>query len=166
MEKYLKYLKQILIFLLIFLIQSCFITKWRIFGIAPDLILAYIIIMALTYNVAEAAAFAILAGILTDILSSVFFGFNTFIFLYMSVGIYLLGHKYIRGSQWLAFLFVIAGSIVYSIVFYIVVCFTGGAGNFWIYLLKNCIFFGIYTAVASFPIVIYFDKWIFRFADR
>lgn len=74
---YKKQLKAALILFSVILLEFTLYGRLRIFGIAPDLSLAALVIYPLFFSLSHCLGFAFLAGILRDAISALPFGFNT-----------------------------------------------------------------------------------------
>jgi rod shape-determining protein MreD len=106
--------------LISFVLQSTILQFLKIFGVTVNLVLVVLVVISLQTDEITGAGLGFLAGFLTDILYSQFFGVNTLLFL--SIG-YLTGRiaeDVYKFDYFTNLYFVLFGTLFYHVFFYFI----------------------------------------------
>lgn len=115
MKKVYASLLLILLFILIFTVQITILNKIKLFGITPNLILVTVVMVALWYNIYVSSIFALLSGIITDILFSFSIGKSLVIYLVIAILINTISKIYRKESGTVIMYVITIGTIVFEI---------------------------------------------------
>lgn len=138
----------ILIFVVVYLLQTTFVSYIAILGIKPDLILAALVCFGAFYGKEKGALMAVIMGIIVDLLFGKIFGVNTLMYLYIVVAAsvifeYLFEHNFLTvGVVTLALS--LLGGAVYSLILLL-----SGQPFGLLFIVKMVLPYALYTALAA-----------------
>lgn len=115
MKKVYASLLLILLFILIYTVQITILNKIKLFGITPNLILVTVVMVALWYNIYVSSIFALLSGIITDMLFSFSIGRSLVIYLVIAILINTISKIYRKESGAVILYVITIGTIVFEI---------------------------------------------------
>lgn len=113
-------IKKLLGIYIAFLIQSLLFENIKIFSVSPDILLACVILFAVTENFRYASFLGAFAGLLKDALYSSVFGINTLLYMYLALFVSLTADEKNGNSplimSWILFVAVSAFEIVTALL--------------------------------------------------
>ena len=112
-----KFLSLSLSSLLIYLIQTTFVLNFRLYGVAANLPLIYVVMVALLFGNRAGLAAAFFSGLLLDILYSQAVGINVFIFCTIAILIDLFDEVLFKDNSLTPLMLIVAGTVVYHGLF-------------------------------------------------
>ena len=139
----------VLITVLLFLVQSTFVSLINVYGVKPDIPLVFILCVSLIKGEKKGAFVGFLNGLLEDILYGRFLGFNA---ITKSLSGYILGvgsRNIYKGPALITMVFVFLSSIIYHIIFIIFSIVTKEISSPWIYILPVAIPSAIFNMLIS-----------------
>lgn len=128
MKKIFAFILLIMLFILIFLIQTIVLNNIKFFGINSNLLLVTVIMISLWYNTYLSNIFAILTGIIADIFFSFTIGKSAIIYLVISIVITLIAKVYKKDNNLVIISVMILGVIIFEVAM-VVVNFGMGLNN-------------------------------------
>ena len=115
-----KYLFNFVGVYLAFLVQSLIIEKIKIFSCSPDILLATVVICAVSLGGFKAAAIGGFAGLVTDVFYGQVFGVNLLAYMYFALAVGLIVDKHTDNSPllmgWVCFVSLTAYEIIISVL--------------------------------------------------
>ncbi|SCZ77210.1 rod shape-determining protein MreD [Acidaminobacter hydrogenoformans] len=112
-----KLLSLVLSSLLVYLIQTTFVLNFRFYGVAANLPLIYVVMVALLFGNRVGLAAAFLSGLLLDVLYSQAVGINIFIFCAIAILIDLFDEALFKDNSLTPLILIVAGTAVYHGLF-------------------------------------------------
>lgn len=113
-------LKKMLGIYIIFLLQSLIFENIRIFSCPPDILIAAVIVLAISSDLASAALMGGFAGLLTDVMYGGVFGINTLMYMYLGLLVSLAVDKKSDNSPlimgWISFVCIAIMEIVVTLL--------------------------------------------------
>ncbi|MBO4896942.1 MAG: rod shape-determining protein MreD [Clostridia bacterium] len=143
------------VLVLVFLIlQSTFCQFIKIWDIMPNLVLAYIISLALTSDdIMYAGGFGFAAGLLWDITWGRVFGVRTLLFMYIAILAYRAGEYVYRKNISVCVIFTLVGAVITESIFFAANFILTHNASFWQSFFRTIVPSAAYTA--AFQLVIY-----------
>lgn len=143
-----KHFIRALLVLIFLILQSTFCHFIKITGVMPNLVLAYVIALALTSdNIMYAGAFGLAAGLLWDILWSRVFGIQSLTFMYIAILAYRAGEYMYRKNLTVCVIFTLTGTILAESILYITGFVLTYEASFWHAFFRTIIPSAAYTAI-------------------
>lgn len=112
-----KFLWLLLSALMVFLLQTTFLVNFRFFGVAANLPLIYVVMVALLFGNRFGLGAAVLSGILLDVLYAQAVGVNTLIFCVIAVLIDLFDEALFKDNSLTPLMLTVLGTLVYHGLF-------------------------------------------------
>jgi rod shape-determining protein MreD len=103
--------------LVIYLIQTTFVLNFRFHGVAANLPLIYVVMVALLFGNRAGLAAAALSGLYLDVLYSRAVGINIFIFCVIAILIDLFDEALFKDNSLTPLLLIFLGTVVYHALF-------------------------------------------------
>ena len=149
-----KHFVRALLVLLFLILQSTFCHFIKIMGVMPDLVLAYIIALALTSDsIIYSGAYGLAAGLLWDIMWSRVFGIQSLLFMYIAVLAYRAGEYMYKKDLSVCVVFTLICTIPVKSIFYIAGFVLEYDASFWHAFFRTIIPAAAYTAICQ--VIIY-----------
>ena len=149
-----KHFIRALLVLVFLILQSTFCHFIKIWGIMPNLVLAYIISLALTSDdIMYAGAFGLAAGLLWDIMWSRVFGVRSLLFMYIAILAYRAGEYMYRKNLSVCVIFTLVGTILTESIFFATGFILKHNASFWHAFFRTIVPSAAYTAALQ--IIIY-----------
>jgi len=147
-------------------LQSTLINYIQIFGIKPNLLLIFVVCVALFGGSIEGGMVGLFCGVVADIIGHGAFGVNSLAYLYIGVIVGYLAITFFRGGAIVAIGFVFCTSIICGLLYYTFTYFMWGDTNLFLALFRKIIPESIYTTAITLPIYFLFEKINFRLGVR
>ena len=160
-----KFVKQFIIAMILFVLQYTLFVKLKIWGVIPNFILAYIVVVATAKDMSESIFTALLLALLNDLLINRFFGFDLLFFLFAVVLINYLCVKFIRGNFMVATMFIFGTQFLYSVFFYCINNITAKDSCFFPYIFRQGLFSSFYISIFSLIILFFLDQRLYHHRD-
>lgn len=133
--------------ILLTILQTTFVKYITIFGVKPNLMLIFVICIALVEGAEKGAIIGFFCGVFVDLLGAGPFGYNTLSFLYLALLCGTLRKTFFVGNHLIASIFTMIASAIYGLVYYIFFIYfwqdTSFLLTFFTRLLPECIYNGI-----------------------
>ncbi len=138
----------IMVFAVIYVLQTTFVEYISIFGVKPDLILAALVCFGAFHGKEKGALLALVTGAVVDLLFGKIFGVNTLMYLYIVILAsvvfeYLFEHNILTVGV-VTLVLGLLGELVYSLILML-----SGQNFGLLMMLKVILPYAIYTALAS-----------------
>lgn len=127
----------------------------KLFGVRPNLLLAFVVCVALLRGSVEGGAVGLMCGIFSDVMGYGTFGVNTFMLLYIGVVLGLFCGKFYRVRSIVAFSFAFAASFTYGFLYYFFAYYVWGNGGMWFAISRKILPESLYTAFMSMLILLF-----------
>jgi rod shape-determining protein MreD len=101
----------------VYLIQTTFIVNFRFYGVAANLSLVFVVLVALLFGNRAGLTVAVLSGLLIDVLFSRAVGINIFIFCVIAILIDLFDESLFKDNSLTPLLLITAATVVYHLLF-------------------------------------------------
>ena len=147
-----RHIFKVLTLIVVFVLQGGLCPHIEMLGIAPNLVLATVIIMALSSDFIEAGIYGGCAGMLMDIFWGRVFGFNTLIFLYVALAVRFFLEMTYKNTPTITAGITFVAVFVYELIYYFFSYMIWGEGVFLYALLRVMIPAAAYTAAIQFVI--------------
>lgn len=134
----------------VFILQSGVCPYIEILGIAPNIVLATVIIMALSSDFVEAGIYGGCAGVVMDICWGRVFGFHTLSFLYLALAVRFFLEMTYKNTPTVTAGITFVITLVYEMIYYFFSYVIWGEGVFLYALLRIMIPTAAYTAAVQF----------------
>ena len=138
----------IVVFVIIYVLQTTFVEYISIFGVKPDLILAALICFGAFHGKEKGALLALVTGAVVDLLFGKIFGVNTLMYLYIVILAsvvfeYLFEHNVLTVGV-VTFVLSLLGEMVYSLILML-----SGQSFGLLMMIKIVVPYAVYTALAA-----------------
>lgn len=130
--------------IVLFCIESTILKDFAIRGITPNLIIAFVVSVALLRGSKTGAVVGGLLGILQDLLFYPFFGFQTLFYIYIGLGVGFFNKDFYKDNYVLPLLLISVADLLYGFVMYV-----------FFYLFKGHLNIGDYIGNIILPEMIY-----------
>lgn len=101
----------------VYLIQSTFVINFRLYGVAANLSLVFVVLVALLFGNRDGLMVAFLSGLLNDVLFSRAVGVNIFIFCTIAILIDLFDELLFKDNSLTPLLLISIATVVYHVLF-------------------------------------------------
>lgn len=148
MRQFFSYLTLVLLLIL----QTTLGAELAVFGVAPDLVLVFVLCRCLSLAPIPAAAFGMVAGLLLDMAGGRLMGFHGILMLYVGLGASIFGNNFFRGNLYVSIAAAFCVTVVYQLLyaFFNFIIFGGVSTG---YLLLHIILTGaVYNALCALPL--------------
>ncbi len=145
----LNYILSYLTLFVLFIVQTTLSIYIDIFGIAPNLVFVYILCYSMYNFPSRSAVLCAIAGILTDLYTQQFVGFNALAFMYIGLAMSNFASSLIKNNIWTSFLGVLLVSIVYHSALLIAGYVVPGHSGFIYPFARFAVPTAVYDAVLS-----------------
>ena len=130
-------------------LQTTIFNFISIYGIRPNLLLAFVVCVALLRGNVEGGMTGLLCGILTDVMGYGSFGIHALLYMYIGIAIGFFSGKFYRVRLVVAFSFTFVINLTYGLLYYFFAFYIWGKGGMW-FAISNKIFpESLYTAFLS-----------------
>ncbi|MCX8129230.1 MAG: rod shape-determining protein MreD [Clostridia bacterium] len=151
--------------LIITIIQCTVLDYIRVYNVKPDLMIVFVIAVALLRGNVEGAAIGFVMGLLHDVISGKILGFYSLLGLYLGLIIGSVNKRLYRENFLVIIFFTFISSIAYEGGVYFLSTLTNGNADF-VYAFKALILpEAVYNSIASIIIYILVIKMNYRFED-
>ena len=147
-------------------LQTTLINCLQIFGVKPNLLLVFVVCVALLGGSIEGGMVGLLCGVIADVVGHGAFGINSLAYLYVGVVVGYLCINFFRGGAIVAIGFVFGTSIVCGLLYYAFTYLMWGDTNLFLVLLRRIIPETIYNTAITLPIYFLFKRIDFRLGVR
>lgn len=145
--------------ILIAVLQPTLFSALKIFGIAPDIFLVFVVATAFLRGKTEGAVCGAVCGLVFDFLAGRLIGVNALIFMYAGFCVGMIKERYISGAGAITVGVITAiVSLVCSFVYYIAYSMVSGDIGFFAALIRIILPGAIYTAIAGVVLFIPIEK--------
>ena len=149
-----KHFVRALLVLVFLILQSTLCHFIKIMGVMPDLVLAYIIALALTSDsILYAGTYGLAAGLLLDIMWSRVFGIQSLLLMYIAVLAYRAGEYMYKKNLSVCMVFTLVGTVLVKSIFYITGFVLEYDASFWHAFFRTIIPAAAYTSICQ--VIIY-----------
>lgn len=150
---------------IIILLQSTVLDYIKVFGVKPNLLIIFIISVALLSNNVEGAITGFFAGLSQDIVSGKVLGFYSLLGLYLGLIVGSVNKRLYRENVLIIVFFTFISTVVYELAVCCINIFTNGQIAF-VYSLRNIILpEAIYNSLVSIFIYIFVIKMQDKFEN-
>lgn len=144
--------------LVIVVLENSILNNLKIFGVAPDFVLIYVCICAITLDKRASSASGIVAGLARDMLVGITLGVSS-LFMYAISELYgFISDKIFKESRFTIFVLISFASILYSGI-KLLVFGEYLQGSIYSILLRNMLVFPIINSVIALPAYAFFLKF-------
>lgn len=106
-------------------LQATFLPQFRLLGGTPDLVFLFIVCWALNAKLEEGVTWALVGGILQDVVSAAPTGVTSLSMVIVVFVIYGIVHQFYRVTLFLIVAFVLLGTVFHKLVFMIILTVSG-----------------------------------------
>ncbi len=151
---------------LMFIIQIFLINPNNIFGAKPNILLITVLVTALRGKMLKSSIYALLMGIILDLIYSSTFGIYTICYTITSVIIALINFNYRKDSKESLIYITLIGTVIFEVLVYIIYIIMNSLQFDFIYLLLQTIMVVILNIALSFILFNVFDKLFTKYSDN
>ena len=137
---------------LLLILQTTLGAELAIWGIAPDLVLVFVLCRCLSLTPIPAAAFGMAAGLLLDMAGGRLIGFHGVLMLYVGLLAAIFGSNFFRGNLYVAVAAAFCVTVVYQLIYGFLSFFMFGGVDFGYMLLHMVLLGAAYNAVCAVPL--------------
>lgn len=134
------------------ILQTTLGAELAIWGIAPDLVLVFVLCRCLSLPPIPAAAFGMVAGLLLDMAGGRLIGFHGVLMLYVGLLAAIFGSNFFRGNLYVAVAAAFCVTVVYQLIYGFLSFFIFGGVDFGYMLLHMVLLGAVYNAVCAVPL--------------
>lgn len=157
MEKVLKRLIIVVIYIASLLLQLFVLNKISIFGISPNIILIFVIVISMYLDIYEVAFYSFATGVIMDLLFGTG-GIYTICYTLCGMLLSFLGDNYMKGNYLTTMVFTIIGVVFFEIIRYIEEMIALSRYISIFFLLKDLIFSIILNSILVTIMFFIFEK--------
>lgn len=139
--------------ILLLLLQSTLLKYVSIYNIKPNLLVIFVVCVALLRGNVEGAAVGFFAGLLLDMTFGRFLGFYTLLGMYLGIAVGSVNRRLYRENYLVVIFFTFAATVLYEAAVYVLSTFMSGNMEFLLPLTIKILPEAIYNSAVS--IVIY-----------
>lgn len=150
LKKVVSYFALFGILICIFMFQIYIIDGRTLFGVKPNILLISVIVVSLWYGLTKGSIYALLIGVLTDMLFGNNFGIFTVSYVLVGITIGYLNHNYRKESKVSLCYLTIFGTLIFEFSQFCIYMFISTSDFNIIYLLIQIIIAGIFNVAIAF----------------
>lgn len=121
----------VLIIIILAALQTTILSGVRVFGASADLLLAFVVYIALSDGAIMGGSYGLLCGLIADALSVGRFGFNSFMFLYAGVLPGIFKEHFFHNNIFVAMLCSFFACLVHKFFYFILFNYMWNGIGFW-----------------------------------
>lgn len=152
-----------LLFFIVSIIQINIAANIQLFGVIPNLYIIFIVCFALLREEYEGAFIGLIAGIIQDMASGIYFGRYSLLGMYLGITIVFFKRTFFKDNVYVAMAFVFLGTIVYEFTLYFFSIFILNQSTILYALCKIILVEAVYNLLLTllvFPIVELINDWL------
>ena len=142
------------------ILQTTLVKEIAIFGVSPMLVMVLVVCFSLMNDSVPSAIFAVVAGLMLDVLGSRTLGLNALMMLYLSLGVSTVGREFFQDTLRSAIILVFVGTLLYETIYFILNFLVFGSGHFWYVLWRVTLVEAVYNAVLAILVYYYCNKFM------
>ncbi len=139
----------VLIILILAALQTTILSGVHLFGATADLLLAFVVFIALYDGAVYGGSYGLLCGIIADALSPGRFGFNTFVLLYAGVLSGIFKEHFLHNNMFVAMLCSFLASLVSNTLYFLLFNYIWTGTGFLKILFTKILIGAVLTSVAT-----------------
>jgi len=130
-------------------LQTTILSGVQIFGGTADLLLAFVVLIALSDGASYGCSYGLISGIVADTLMLGRFGFNSIMFMYIGVFLGLFKEHFFRNNSVVALLCSFLASFIHKLLYFLFLHYIWSGTGFWYNFFTRISIGAVLTAVCT-----------------